>query len=233
MNDRIEIEDLIIPITRKKIKNIHLSVNPPDGRVSISVPMSTRIDVLRAFVSSKLGWIRAKQIKIRSQLREEPRQFVSRESHYIWGKRYLLKVKEENVRPNVYMDHKFIYLTIRPNSDYAIRHSVMYKWHKELCSSFALELIPKWERKLNVSVSKLFLQKMKTKWGSCNPAARNIRLNTELVSKPKDLFEYVLVHEMAHLLVPNHGADFVRILDEFIPSWQDLKMELNSYPLSN
>jgi predicted metal-dependent hydrolase len=182
---------------------------------------------------SKLGWIRDQQARMRGQARETHREFVERESHYVWGRRYLLSVTEEEATPSVRFSHRGITLTVRPSSSGAKRATVMHEWHKSLLHEAVRELIMRWEPKLGVEVAGYFLQRMKTKWGSCNPGKGHIRLNTELVKKPKDLLEYVVVHEMAHLLEPSHNERFVAILDRHWPQWRESRAELNELPLGS
>lgn len=233
MKDEIKIGELTIEITRKSIKNVHLSVHPPDGRVSMSAPINTRLEVARAYAISKLYWIRQQQEKMAKQLRESPRQMVKRESHYLWGRRYLLNVIVSDEKQFVRIDHKRIHLHVKTGSNRAKREEVLYEWQKLLLHEHIKEIIPKLEKVLDVNVNAYFLQKMKTKWGSCNHKSRNIRLNTELVKKPKDLVEYVIVHEMAHLIEPTHSEKFMAILDKFYPNWREARMELNELPLGH
>lgn len=232
MNEMIQLGEISIAVTRKDIKNVHLTVHPPDGRVTLAAPTNTRLEVARAYAISKLVWIREQQRKLESQARETPRQFVERESHYVWGRRYLMTVDYQDVKPRVVLSNKRITLIVRPGSSADKRTEVMHKWHKSLLHEVVPPLIQKWERKLKVSVSGYFLQRMKTKWGSCNHAEGNIRLNTELVKKPKDLLEYVVVHEMAHLIEPTHSDHFIAILEEHYPSWREARAELNELPLA-
>jgi predicted metal-dependent hydrolase len=232
MDETIQIGGLSIQVTRKGIKNVHLSVHPPDGRVTLVAPTSTRLDVARAYAISKLGWIREQQTKLKNQARETPRQFVERESHYLWGRRYLLTVAHADAKPCVRLDHKRITLTVRPGSSAEKRAEVMHEWHKSLLHEVVPELIRKWEAKLGVQVKRYFLQRMKTRWGGCNHRAGHIRLNTELVKKPKDLLEYIIVHEMAHLLEPTHSERFTALLDRHYPTWREARAELNELPLS-
>lgn len=232
MSETIHIGDIPITVTLKDVRNVHLSVHPPDGRVTLVAPRSTRLDVARAYGISKLTWIRAQQRKLCHQARETPRQFIQRESHYLWGRRYLLTVVHQEAKPCVTLDHKRITLSIRPGSDASKRAEVFHGWHKSLLHGIVPALIQKWESKLGVQVTKYFLQRMKTQWGSCNPQAKHIRLNTELVKKPKDLLEYVIVHEMAHLIEPNHSDRFVAILDQHYPNWREARAELNELPLA-
>lgn len=232
MTETIQIGRLSIQLTKKDIKNVHLSVYPPKGRVTLTAPSATRLGVARAYAISKLGWIREQQKKLQSQARETPREFVERESHYLWGRRYLMTVVYRQTKPVLSLDHRRITLSVRPGSDRAKRQQVINEWHKSLLHDVVPRLIQKWESKLKVKVSGYFLQRMKTKWGSCNHCARHIRLNTELVKKPKDLLEYVVVHEMIHLLEPTHNARFVDLLDLHYPSWREARAELNELPLA-
>jgi predicted metal-dependent hydrolase len=232
MTETIHIGELPIRVRRKNIKNVHLSVHPPDGRVTLSAPTATRLDVARAYAITRLGWIRQQQARLRNQVRETPRRFIERESHYLWGRRHLLTVVHIDTKPAVSLDHKRITLTVRPGSDAVKRAEVIHEWHKTLLHEYVPALIRKWAPKLNVKVTGYFLQRMKTKWGSCNHRAGHIRLNTELVKKPKDLIEYVVVHELVHLLEPTHSERFIAILDSCYPTWREARAELNELPLT-
>ncbi|HEX7634747.1 MAG TPA: SprT family zinc-dependent metalloprotease [Noviherbaspirillum sp.] len=232
MTETIQLGDIEIAVSRKAVKNVHLSVHPPAGRVTLVAPAATRLEVVRAYAISKLGWIRDQQAKLRAQARETPRQFVERESHYLWGRRYLLSVVEKDAKPGVKLDHRRITLTVRPGSTRAKREEVMQEWLRSLLHEAVPALIEKWEAKLGVKVSGYFLQRMKTRWGGCNQRAGNIRLNTELVKKPRDLLEYVVVHEMLHLIEPTHNARFVALLGQHYPTWQEARAELNELPLA-
>jgi predicted metal-dependent hydrolase len=217
MAETIQIGEIKIALARKDIKHVHLSVHPPSGRVTLVAPKGTRPEVARAYAVSKLGWIRDQQAKLRGQVRETPRKFVEGESHYLWGRRYLLCVREKEAKPSVRLDHRRIVLTIRPGTSKPKREAVMHDWHKSLLHDALPELIQKWEPRLGVEVAGYFLQRMKTKSGSCNPRAWNIRLNTELVKKPKDLLEYVVVHEMLHLIAPTHSEQFLALMSKHYP----------------
>jgi len=231
MTETILLGDITIAMTRKDIKNVHLSVHPPSGRVTLVAPLATRPEVARAYAASKIGWIRDQQAKLLGQARETPRQFVERESHYLWGRRYLLSIVEKDVKPFVRLDHRRITLAVRPGSTPEKREEVMQEWHRGLLHEAVPPLIRKWETKLGVEVSGYFLQRMKTKWGSCNSRQRNIRLNTELVKKPRDLLEYVILHELVHLIEPKHSERFVSLMTEYYPAWREARAELNELPL--
>jgi predicted metal-dependent hydrolase len=231
MAETIRLGAIAIALTRKDVKHVHLSVHPPGGRVTLVAPSGTRSEVARAYAISKLGWIREQQAKIRGQARETPRQFVERESHYLWGRRYLLTVKECDEKPSIRLSHRTIMLAVRPRSSGAKRGMIIHAWHKSLLHGAVRELIARWEPKVGVQVTGYFLQRMKTKWGSCNHRAGTIRLNTELVKKPKDLLEYVVVHEMLHLIEPTHSERFIGLMTRHYPTWREARAELNELPL--
>jgi predicted metal-dependent hydrolase len=232
MVETIKLGEISIAVTRKDIKNVHLSVHPPHGRVTLSAPKTTRLEVARAYAISRLGWIRVQRKKLADQARETPRQFINRESHALWGRRHLMRVVYKDAKASVTLDHKRITLTVRPGAGAAKRAKVVHEWHKTLLHRVVPGLIQKWEQKLKVEVQDYFLQRMKTRWGSCNYRAGHIRLNTELVKKPKDLLEYVIVHEMAHLIDPKHSDRFIAILSENYPTWREARAELNELPLT-
>ena len=232
MTESIQLGTLSIRVKKKDVKNVHLSVHPPDGRVTLTIPTSTRLEVARAYAISRLGWIRQQQEALWSQARETSRRYIERESHYLWGRRHLLTIAYRETRPSVSVDHKRITLTVRPGSPAAKRAEMLHEWHRLLLHQVVPALIRKWEPKLGVKVRGYFLQRMKTKWGSCNHQAGNIRLNAELVKKPKDLLEYVIVHELAHLREPTHSERFIAVLDKHYPVWRESRAELNELPLT-
>jgi len=231
MGKIIVLSDVEVLTVFKAVKNVHLSVHPPEGRVTLVAPIGTRPEVARAYAISKLGWIRQQQQSLQRQAREAPRQFIERESQYVWGRRYLLRVVERESKAHVELGHKNLTLYVRPGADQSKRAEVMHTWHKSLMHDELPKLIAIWEKRLSVKVNAYYLQRMKTKWGSCNPSAGTIRLNTELVKKPKDLLEYVVVHEVAHLLERNHSDAFVRILNKHLPGWREARLVLNELPL--
>lgn len=231
MTETLQLGEISIDLTRKAVKHVHLSVHPPEGRVTLVAPAGTRTEVARAYAISKLAWIRAQRARFAEQARESPRRFVGRETHYLWGKRYLLAVEQQEAKPRVNLDHRWITLVVRPGSTEAVRARVVHEWHKSLLHEAVPRLIAKWEVRLGVLVTGYFLQRMKTKWGGCNPRTRHIRLNTELVKKPKELLEYVIVHEMIHLIEPTHSERFVALLGKYYPNWREARTELNELPI--
>jgi len=232
MSETIELGDVKLALVRKQVKHVYLTVHPPTGTVTLVAPKGTRTEVVRAYAISRLGWIRRQQQQLAAQARETPRQFIDRESHYVWGRRYLLSVGESSERPKVEISHRRLRLTVRPGSSSTKREEVMYEWQRAQLHAVVPALIAKWEARLGVRVSGYYLQRMKTRWGSCNPIKSNIRLNTELVKKPRDLLEYVVVHEMAHLLAPSHKDGFIALLEKHWPQWRESRLELNALPLS-
>lgn len=194
-------------------------------------PPATRPEVARAYAISKLSWIRQQQQRMAQQARLPPRRYVGRESHELWGRRYLLSVVEVDAKPSVEASHRKLTLRIRPGASQEQRADVMQRWYREQLHAVVPGMIRHWEARLGVSVEGYFLQRMKTKWGSCNAARGHIRLNTELVKKPKDLVEYVVLHELAHLVEPSHNERFVALLDWHWPHWRDSRAELNALPL--
>ena len=231
MVTKIELGDLTVDVIFKDIKNVHLSVHPPNGRVRISAPSHMSADTVRVFAISKLDWIRQQQKKLQLQERETPREYLDRESHYFWGKRYLLDVVEENARPEVELKHGKMILRVRPGTDESKRQAIVEEWYRAQLKQAVTPLITKWELLMGVKVERLFVQRMKTKWGSCNSKSRNIRLNTDLAKKPHECLEYILVHEMVHLLEPTHNARFVSLMDRFMPKWQFYREMLNHLPV--
>jgi predicted metal-dependent hydrolase len=230
---QLTLGDITVEVVFKDIKNIHLSVHPPTGRVSISAPIRMRFDTIRVFAISKIGWIKQQQQKLRKQERETPREYLDRESHYVWGKRYLLTVSENDQAPSVELKHSRMHLRVRPGTDGGRRHAVVESWYREQIKNAVPPLIAKWEPLLGVKVARFFVQRMKTKWGSCTPGASHIRLNTELAKKPSECLEYIVVHEMAHLLEPTHNARFRELMDRFMPKWLFYLDRLNRLPVSH
>lgn len=231
MVQQIKLGDVDAEVVLKDIKNVHLSVYPPAGRVRISAPARMSLDTIRVFAISKLPWIRQQQKKLRDQARETAREYLDRESHYVWGRRYLLEVAENEGPPFVVLKHRRMILGVRPRTDRTARDEILAGWYRELVKAEVPDLIAKWEPLLATQVRQVFVQQMKTKWGSCNPRARTIRLNTELAKKPKDCLDYIVLHEMVHLLEPKHGERFIALMDRFMPRWQFLRQKLNRLPI--
>jgi len=233
MTSRIDLGDISVDVVFKDIKNIHLGVYPPDGKVRIAAPARMSLDTLRVFAVSKLAWIRQQQRKLREQARETPREFLDRESHTLWGTRYLLKVVEEDVAPSVVLKPGTMVLRVRPETSEEKKQTIVSAWYRQQIKEAAADLIVKWEPILGVKAKRIFVQRMKTRWGGCNTESGSIRLNTELAKKPKECLEYVVVHELAHLLERNHSDRFTALMDQCLPQWRQLRKLLNTAPLGH
>jgi hypothetical protein len=230
---QIDVGGITVDVVFKNIKNVHLSVHPPTGRVRISAPTRMKLDTLRVYAISKINWIKKHQKKFREQERETRREYLDRESHYVWGRRYLLKVKEENRTPSVELKHNHMILIVRPGAVMEKREAVITAWYRDQVRDTVTPLIEKWEPLLGVKVSRTIVRRMRTRWGSCTPRRRIIRLNTELAKKPPECLEYVVVHELVHLLEPSHNATFISLMDKFMPQWRHFRDELNRAPLGH
>ena len=224
---------IIVDVVIKNIKNIHLSVYPPNGRVRIAAPSRMCLDAIRVFAVSRLGWIKQQQQKLQEQERETPREYLGRESHYVWGKRYLLSVIESHAAPSVALQHSRLLLRVRPGTDAQKKQAIVEAWYRQQLKKAVPPLLARWEPLMGVKVERFFVQRMKTKWGSCNHGARTIRLNTELAKKPRECLEYIVVHEMTHLLEPTHNARFVALMDQCMPQWRFYRDQLNRLPVSH
>jgi hypothetical protein len=231
MAPQIKLGDIAVDVVLKDIKNVHLSVYPPTGRVRISAPRRMSLDTIRVFAISKLDWIKQQQGLLRTQERETPREYVDRESHYVWGKRYLLTVSEHDGPPSLELKHSRMLLRVRPGTDEEKRQALVEEWYRQRLKEAVPPLLARWQPLLKVRVERVFVQRMKTKWGGCNPRARTIRLNTELAKKPAEGLEYIVVHELVHLLEPTHNARFVALMDGFMPRWQFHRRVLNRLPV--
>ncbi len=231
MVTHFDLGDIAVDVVQKDIKNIHLSVYPPAGKVRISAPLQMDIDTIRVFAITKLDWIKRQQQKLREQARETPREYLDCESHYVWGKRYLLKVVEKDTAPEIELKHNKMLLQIRPATSDGRKQEILETWYREQLKEVVPMLIVKWEPLMGVKVERFFVQRMKTKWGSCSPSSKSIRLNTDLAKKPPECLEYIVVHEMAHLLEPTHNSRFITFMDQFIPKWRFYKEELNRLPV--
>ena len=232
-HNTIELGDICLDVIHKNIKNVHLSVHPPNGRVTISAPIQMDLETIRLFSISKLGWIRKQQAKFENQKREAPREYVTRESHYYLGQRYLLKVVEHNAAPKVVLKHNSIELYIRKGATIAQREDLLQGWYRQQLRELIPQYVAKLEKKMNVNVSEIRIRSMKTKWGTCNHEAKRIWLNTELAKKPIESIEYVLVHEMVHLIERNHNETFIAYMDKLLPKWKHLREELNQSALGH
>jgi len=230
--NKIEIGNITVDVFHKKIKNLHLAVHPPEGRVRISSPVRVKDEAIRLFIISKLPWIKRQQKKFREQEREKEREFLSRESHYFFGKRYLLNVIEHDGPPGVILKKNTIDMYVRRGTTTEKRRVIMNEWYRKEIKKVIPELLEKWEKITGVSASQWRVKLMKTRWGTCNIKAKRIWFNLELAKKPVICLEYIIVHELVHLLERHHNEKFLRLMEQFMPQWKKYKEELNRLPAS-
>ncbi len=223
--------EIPIELVRKNIKNLHLHVTAPDGRVWLSAPKRMPLRAIRAFALSRLDWIVRQQTKIRARGRVARPEYVDGERHWVWGRSYRLAVVERDQTPEVRLNHEVLELSVRPGANRAKRQPVVEAWSREQLKLAIPLLLETWQPKMGVRTEGFYVRRMNTRWGSCNIRARTIRLNTELVKKPPECLEYVVVHELAHLLERHHNARFWGLLDQFLPDWRVQRDELNRVPL--
>jgi predicted metal-dependent hydrolase len=213
---------------------MHLAVYPPTGRVRIAVPLRIDDEAVRLFVITKLSWIRQQQRKFAGQERQTPREYVNRESHYFFGSRYLLKVIEHDAPPKVLLKGKtYIEMYVRPNTTAKQRQTLMNEWYRKELKKLLPPMVQKWENILSVQVDEWGIKQMKTKWGTCNIEAKRVWINLELAKKPLHCLEYILVHEMIHLLERHHNDRFLAYMEKYMPQWKFYKGELNRLPVAH
>ncbi|MFZ4544367.1 MAG: M48 family metallopeptidase [Saprospiraceae bacterium] len=230
----ITIGELAIDVVRKSIRNMHLSVYPPAGRVRIAVPLNIDDESVRLYIISKLSWIKRNQRKFENQDRQSQRAFAERESHYFQGTRYLLRIKEHNAPPKIELKTKtFIDLYIRPGTTTEQREGALNEWYRKQLKSQIPVIINKWEQIIGVTVSDWGVKQMKTKWGTCNIEDKRIWINLELAKKPTTCLEYIIIHEMIHLLERHHNDRFLAYIDKLLPQWKYYREELNRLPVSH
>jgi predicted metal-dependent hydrolase len=221
-----------VQIFRKGIKNLHLGVYPPHGRVRVAAPLRVSDDAVRLAVIGKLGWIKRQRAKFEAQPRQSAREMVSGESHYFLGRRYRLRVIERAGAGTVELRNKStLELHVRPETDAGQRNRILHQWYRQRLKELIPPLIEKWQAVLGVTVAEWGVKKMKTRWGTCNPDARRIWLNLELAKKPSQCLEYILVHELTHLVERHHNDRFISLMNRHLPNWRQHRQVLNSEPL--
>ncbi|HBY98801.1 MAG TPA: metal-dependent hydrolase [Chloroflexi bacterium] len=231
---QIEVQGIPVEVVRKDIKNLHLGVYPPNGRVRVAVPLRLDDEAVRLAIISRLGWIRRQQQRFEQQERQSQREMITGESHYFQGRRYRLNVIEHDGPPSVRLpNNTTMELRVRPGADRDKREAVLHQWDRERLREQIPALIARWEPEVDVTVAEWGIKKMKTRWGTCNIEARRIWLNLELAKKPASCLEYILVHEMVHLLERHHNERFRELMDELMPQWRLHREQLNRSPLAH
>lgn len=223
----MSIGSLTITVIKKDIKNLHISVLPPDGKVRVSAPIKLNDDLIRSAIIQRLSWIRKQQRDFQAQIRQSDREMLTGESHYLWGKRYLLEVIEGKGRHHITQQGiNKLRLYISPNTTVENKQLVLSDYYRAQLKEQLSPLINKWQNKLGVKASFIGVRRMKTKWGSCDPKTARIWLNLELAKKPTECLEYILVHELVHLLERHHNNQFIALMDKYMPKWQTYKQLL-------
>lgn len=230
---QISVKGLSVQVVRKAIKNLHLGVYPPNGRVRMAVPVRVNDDAVRLALVGKLGWIKRQRVKFEAQSRQSKREMVSGESHYFLGRRYRLSVIAHDGPPKVLTRKKLIELRVRPETDARQRERILRRWYRQRLKEMIPPLLEKWQEILGVRIAEWGIKKMKTRWGTCNPGARRIWLNLELAKKPAQCLEYILVHELTHLVERHHNDRFISLMNRHLPNWRQHRQALNSEPLSH
>lgn len=230
---QIQVLDLTIDVVKKDIKNMHLAVYPPTGRIRIATPKDLNDEAIRLFAISKIRWIKKHQKNFYEQLRETPREYIDGESHYFDGKRYLLRVIERYGKPELEIKNKtYIDLHVSPKATIAAKEKVFNEWYRDHLKEIVPDIVKTWEEKTGLNCEHWDIKKMRTKWGSCNIEKRKILLNLELAKKPRHCLEYVIVHELMHFFERNHNDNFRTLLDNFMPNWKTYKRELDDLPVA-
>ncbi len=223
------ISDIEIEVIKKNIKNMHLSVLPPTGKVRISAPLSAKDQAIELFAITKIGWIKKQIEKFENQPRQSEREYVSGESHYLWGRRYRMEIKHTKTANNVEIKANKLILTVRENSTQQQREKVMNEWYRAEIKAKLPALFEKWEEIIGVKADTVKVKNMLTRWGTCNVKDKRVWINLQLAKKPIECLEYVVVHELVHLLEKNHTSVFVEYMDKFLPNWWVIKDQLNSF----
>lgn len=230
----IKVSDIQVEVVRKAIKNLHLAVYPPEGRVRVAVPLHVTDENVRLAVISKLGWIKKRQTNFKDQPRQSRREMVSGESHYFMGRRYLLDVVQRHGRHDIAIENNTrMTLYVQPGTSERNKEKVLLEWYRRQLKTLIPDLVAKWEPVIGVKVSQWGIKKMKTRWGACNIAAKRIWLNLELAKKPPECLSYILVHEMVHLLERHHNDRFKALMDGFMTQWRLYQETLNRAPLAH
>jgi predicted metal-dependent hydrolase len=229
----IDIRGIPVEVVRKDIKNLHVGVYPPAGRVRAAAPMDLNEDAVRLALISRLAWIRRQRQKFSSQDRQSQRELVGGETHYVQGRRYRLDVVSSHDAAVYVAANRRLKLLVPPRSNRVVRERVLHGWYRDLLRKRLDELVPKWSELVGVNVHEVRIKRMRTKWGSCNAADRRIWINLELAKKAPVCLEYIVVHELVHLIERQHNDRFRQLMDRVMPLWRSYRDELNRSPLAH
>jgi len=226
-NSTIHVGGIDVQIERKEIKNLHVGVYPPYGRVRVAAPVQIDDEAVRLAVISRLSWIKRQIRSFQEQRRESKREMVSGESHYFLGKRYLLDVLYDSQKHYIVLNHSTIELHVKPGTTVENRYKLLQEWYREQLHEIVHKLVDKWEKQINIKLNNCQIKKMRTKWGSCNIEKKNILLNLHLARTPVECIEYIIIHEMVHLIERHHNDNFKILMDRFLPDWKRCRDLLN------
>lgn len=233
IHNEMLVGNLQVSVLKKAVKNLHLNVLPPHGRVRVSVPPNMNEDAVRVFIASKLPWINKQIEKFKTQARETKRDYIEGESHYFQGKRYLLNIVKTDGKPHIQIRRKkFIDFYVNDKVGKRQREKLFNDWYRLELKKQVHDLIYKWQKTMGLKGVDWRVKRMKTKWGTCNSKAKRIWLNLELAKKPLGCLEYIIVHELVHLKENSHNERFVSLIDKFMPHWRARKEELNKFILA-
>ena len=228
---QILVANIFVEVVKKNIKNLHLSVLPPDGKVRVSAPEALSDDAIAMFVRTKIGWIRKQQEKFELQPRQSERQYVSGETLYVWGRQYFLRVEYSYKGNSLVLSGDNAILTVRKESTVKQRETFVNEWYRTLLKAEVEKYLPKWEKITGLQCSSWQSKFMTTKWGTCNTSIGKIWLNLQLAKKPIECLEYVILHELIHLKVRNHGPEFVTEMNRYMQNWREIRNQLNESKL--
>ena len=232
--NQITVSGIEVQVVRKAIRNLHLGVYPPNGRVRVAAPYRVSDEAVRLAIVTRLGWIKRQQAKFAAQPRQTKREIVSGESHYFMGARYRLNVIEHDGAPKVAADrNKTLTLQVRKGSTVEQRKEVLNQWYRKELKALIPALLEQWQPLMGVHVNEWGVKRMKTRWGTCNPRAKRIWLNLELAKKPPACLEYIVIHELAHMIEKSHGDRFIALMDKHLPQWRVRQQELKEAPLAH
>ena len=225
----MEVAGIPVEVLRKNNKNLHLYVLPPDGKVRVSAPYKVDDEAIRLFVLTKIGWVKSKIRDFENQPRQTTREYVSGESHYIWGNRYRLKLEEGANRNNATIRGGYIVLNVREGSDLPEREKTMNEWYRKALKDRIPEMIERWQERIGVTVNDWQVKNMRTKWGTCNASEKRVWFSLQLAKKPAECLEYIVVHELCHLLQKDHSTEFAALMDKHLPNWRETQKLLNGF----
>lgn len=229
--EEIELSGITISVLKKEIKNMYIRVIPPDGKVEITAPYTVSDDAIRRFAISKISWVKKQKKSFEEQSRQTRRQYITGESYYLWGRRYRLDVRYSNTGNQVFLSGGKLILQVRKESTSRQRENILNEWYRKQMKQIVPDVLAKCESIVGIQADEWHIKNMRTKWGTCNVDKKRIWLNLQLVKKTPECLEYVIIHELVHLLERNHNDKFCEYMNRFCPNWREVKESLNQQML--